>query len=393
MQINLSPKVQSIQISGIRQFMSEIASIKDCLSFTIGQPDFPTPDHVREAAKDAIDAQFTSYTVNAGDLRLREAAVKFVEEKYGLNYNPNSEVIITVGASQAIDATLRTLLEADDEVLLPVPIYPGYEPIIIQCGAKPVYMDTTKTQFKVTPELIKGAMTKKTKCIILPYPSNPTGVTLSEEEVHAIAEVVKDRSIMVIADEIYSELTYDQEHTSIATYLPDQTVVINGLSKSHSMTGWRIGLLFGPTWLLREVLKVHQYTVSCASSISQAAALQALTVGKNDALPMRDAYKERRNYMQLRLEQIGFEVIKPGGAFYFFVKIPTHVDLSSYDFCIDVAHKAKVAMIPGSAFSTYGEGYVRLSYACSMETIEEGMDRIEGYFQINERKSFEGSKL
>lgn len=381
MQINLSPNVQSIQISGIRQFMSEIASIKDCLSFTIGQPDFPTPEHVREAAKDAIDAQFTSYTVNAGDIRLREAAVNFVKEKYHLNYDATSEVIVTVGASQAIDATLRTLLKEGDEVILPVPIYPGYEPIIIQCGAKPVYIDTTKTQFKVTPDLIKAAITEKTKCMILPYPSNPTGVTLSKEELQAIAEVVEDSSIMVLADEIYSELTYDQEHSSIATFIPNQTVVINGLSKSHSMTGWRIGLLFGPEWFLKEVLKVHQYTVSCASSISQAAALQALTVGKDDALPMRDAYKERRNYMQQRLEQIGFEVIKPGGAFYFFVKMPSHVDLSSYDFCIDVAHKAKVAMIPGSAFSTYGEGYVRLSYACSMEAIEEGMDRLEEYFK------------
>jgi aminotransferase len=376
----LNPNVRDIKISGIRKFFNMVAHIEGMISLTIGQPDFPTPRHIKEAAKRAIDENFTSYTHNAGFFQLREAASSFVETKYNVHYDAESEVIMTNGASQAIDVVLRSLLEPGDECILPGPVYPGYEPIIHLCGAKPVHIDTTQNEFKVSAELIEEHITDSTKCIILPYPSNPTGVSLKADELKEIASVLKGRNIFVVADEIYSELTFEGDHRSIAEFIKDQTIMINGLSKSHSMTGWRIGMIFAPECISKHLLKVHQYNVSCASSISQKAAFEALTTGANDAVVMRKEYETRRDYMYQRLLEIGFQnVVKPDGAFYFFIKIPESIDMTSFEFALSLAQEEKVAVVPGDAFSKYGEGYIRLSFACSMNQLEEGLVRIQSF--------------
>jgi aminotransferase len=376
----INPKVKDIEISGIRKFFNLVAGTKDMISLTIGQPDFPTPLHVKEAGIKAINEDFTTYTHNAGTIELRTAASRFIETKYGLSYKPDTEVIVTTGASEAIDISFRTILSEGNEVILPGPVYPGYEPIIRLCGATPVYADIRPHQFRFTADVIKPYLTDKTRCIVLPYPSNPTGVSLTKKELEEIADLVRGHDIFILADEIYSELMYQQDHTSIATFLREQTIVINGLSKSHSMTGWRIGLLFAPEEISKHILKVHQYNVTCATTISQAAALEALTNGIDDAIPMKHEYGKRRDYVYHRLLKMGLDVIKPDGAFYFFVKVPV-LNQSSFDFCLSLVEKAKVAVVPGSAFSSFGEGYFRLSYAYSMETLEEGLNRLETYFK------------
>lgn len=376
----VNSRVKQIELSGIRKFFNMVADYEDVISLTIGQPDFDTPEHVKNAGIEAIQQNFTTYTHNAGFIQLREAASHFLFKKYGLTYSPENEVIVTVGASQAIDCTFRTLLEEGSEVILPSPVYPGYEPLIKLAGGTPVYVDTTTNQFKLTAELLAPYITEKTRCIVLPYPSNPTGVTLEEDELQEIAELVRDKNIFILSDEIYSELVYGKHHHSIARYLREQTIVINGLSKSHSMTGWRVGLLFAPEAVAKHLLKVHQYNVSCATSISQKAAYEALTTGIDDATVMKDAYQERLEYVYNRLVKMGFEVVKPDGAFYLFPSIKKF-NQSSFDFALSLVKNAGVALVPGSAFSEYGEGYVRLSYAYAMEQLIEAMDRIENYVQ------------
>jgi aminotransferase len=375
----INQKVKDLEISGIRKFFNMVANTEDMISLTIGQPDFPTPEHVKNAGIKAIKDNYTSYTHNAGYLELRMAACQFVEKKYGITYNPENEVIVTTGASEAIDITFRTILTEGTEVILPGPVYPGYEPLIRTCGAIPIYADVRDNQFRLTAEKIKPYITEKTRCIVLPYPSNPTGVSLTKSELEEIASLVREYEIFILADEIYSELVYDQSHQSIASFLKEKTIVINGLSKSHSMTGWRIGLLFAPEYLTKHILKVHQYNVSCANSIAQKAAFEALTVGIDDALLMKREYAQRREFVHNRLQGMGLNVVKPDGAFYFFVEIPKLIPLNSFDFCLELVREANVAVVPGSAFSEYGEGYFRLSYAASLETLKEGLNRIERY--------------
>jgi len=356
-----------------------VAGMDGIISLTIGQPDFPTPRHVKEAAIRAIQENKTVYTHNAGLLETRKAAADFVRKKYGLVYNPESEVIVTTGASEAIDISFRTILDEGCEVILPGPVYPGYEPIIKMCGAKPVYADIRENGFRFTASIIKKYLSANTRCVVLPYPSNPTGASLSEEELREIAVLLRGKGIIVLADEIYSELSFGNPHVSIGSFLKEQTIVINGLSKSHSMTGWRIGLLFAPEKLACHILKVHQYNVTCANSIAQAAAAEALTAGIDDAVPMKEEYVARRDYVHDRLAAMGLNAVKPDGAIYFFVKVPESLAMNSFDFALDLVNKAKVAVVPGSAFSNYGEGYFRLSFAYSMETLKEGLDRLESY--------------
>lgn len=382
----INKKVKNIEISGIRKFFNMVADTPGMISLTIGQPDFPTPLHVKEAAKQAIDENFTSYTHNAGMVSLRKAATDFYQSKYQLHYQPDSEVIITSGASEAIDVAFRTILEEGNEVILPGPVYPGYEPIIRLCGATPVFVDIRENHFRFTADLIKHYITERTRCIVLPYPSNPTGVSLTEDELIGISELINDRDIFILADEIYSELSYEQPHVSIANFAKEKTIVINGLSKSHSMTGWRIGMLFAPQNIAKHILKVHQYNVTCASSISQMAALEALTIGIDDAIPMKAEYVKRREYVYERLNNMGLNVVKPDGGFYFFVKIP-YSNISSFDFALSLVKEANIAVVPGSAFSQLGEGYFRLSFAYSIETLTEGLNRLEGYLQKTNRHS------
>lgn len=376
----LNDQAKSIQISGIRKFFNEVAQFPNAISLTLGQPDFPTPLHVKEAAIAAIHNNQTVYSHNAGYLELRQAASEYVKEKYELIYDPTSEVIVTAGASEAIDITLRTILNNGDDVLLPAPVYPGYEPVITLCGAKSIYIDTAQSGFKITPKLIDKHITEKTKAIIIPSPSNPTGVVLEDQELSELAHYLSKKDIFVLSDEIYSELKYNGNHRSIAHYegMREKTFVINGLSKSHSMTGWRIGLLFGPQNLLQHVLKVHQYNVTCASTISQAAAIEALTNGKNDATEMREAYKQRLDYCCTRLNQMGISFEKPNGAFYLFVSVKKY-GLTSYEFALKLLQNEEVAVVPGDAFTKLGEGYIRISYAASMEQLVKGMDGIENF--------------
>jgi len=373
----IHPQVRNIEVSGIRKMANRVAQYHDVLSLTIGQPDFPTPQHVIEAAKRAMDSGKTVYTPNAGLLELRQAAADYVRIKYGLEYNPISEVLITVGASQALDMALRTIVTPGSEVILPGPVYPGYEPLIRMCGGEPVHVDTTGTSFKLTAEAIREKITDRTRAVILASPSNPTGAVFTPEELDEIAEVLADRDIFIISDEIYSELVYGRPHVSIAALpgMRDRTIVINGLSKSHSMTGWRIGFAFAPETIARHMVKVLQYNITCASSISQYAALEAVTAGIDDALPMRTSYVERRDYVYKRLVDAGFDVVLPEGAFYIFPSI-RKFGRTSEAFAYELLDRERVAVVPGSAFSPYGEGYVRISYACSMDVLSQAMDRI-----------------
>lgn len=370
------------EISGIRKFTSMLVDYPDAINLTIGQPDFQTPDHVKESAKSAIDQNFTSYTPNAGLLELRKAIAQFNEEKYGLKYNPENEVVVTHGASGAIMAVLRTILSEGCEVIVPAPVYPGYVPIIEMFGGIPVYVDTTSTDFVLTAELIEKHITEQTRAIFLCSPANPVGTIIEENQLKEIATLLKDKEIFIISDEIYSELIFDKKHYSIASFegMREKTIVVNGVSKSHSMTGWRIGYTLAPAYISKEITKVIAYFLSCESSISQYAALEALTVGKDDAIVMKNEYKKRRDLVYNRLVSMGIDVVKPEGAFYIFPSIK-QTKMKSFDFCIRLLEEQEVATVPGSAFSNYGEGYIRISYAQPLEKLEEAMNRLERFME------------
>ena len=378
-------QLDKIQVSLIRQFDQAISEIPGVLRLTLGEPDFTTPDHVKEAAKRAIDQNQSYYTGMSGLLTLRQAASDFVKEKYQLDYAPENEILVTIGATEALSATLTAILEEGDKVLLPAPAYPGYEPIVNLVGAEIVEIDTTENGFVLTPEMLEKAILEqgdKLKAVILNYPANPTGITYSREQLEALAAVLRKYEIFVVCDEVYSELTYTGEtHVSLGTMLRDQAIIINGLSKSHAMTGWRLGLIFAPTAFTAQLIKSHQYLVTAANTMAQHAAVEALTAGKNDAEPMKKEYIQRRDYIIEKMTALGFEIIKPDGAFYIFAKIPAGYNQDSFAFLKDFAQKKAVAFIPGAAFGRYGEGYVRLSYAASMETIKEAMKRLEEYMR------------
>jgi aminotransferase len=376
----INPQVKDIQISGIRKISNLVSTIPGALTLTIGQPDFPTPRHIIEAGKRALDENKTVYTQNPGLLELREAVSHFVKVKYGQTYRAADEIIVTAGASQAVDITLRTILTPGAEVILPAPIYPGYEPLIRLAGGIPVYVDTRENGLKLTAELLAPYLTDQTRCVILCYPSNPTGQVLSKQELNDLAELLEDRELFILSDEIYSELVYGESHQSIATIgkLRDKTIVINGLSKSHAMTGWRIGFTLAPANITEHMVKVHQYNVTCASSVSQYAALEALTAGIDDGLPMRQEYEARRDYVYDRLLAMGFELEKPEGAFYLFPSI-AKFGLSSQEFTMRLLQDEHVAVVPGDAFTSYGEGFIRISYAYSQEVLEESLNRVERF--------------
>ena len=378
-------QLDKIQVSLIRQFDQAISEIPGVLRLTLGEPDFTTPDHVKEAAKRAIDQDQSYYTGMSGLLTLRQAASDFVKEKYQLDYNPENEILVTIGATEALSATLTAILEEGDKVLLPAPAYPGYEPIVNLVGAEIVEIDTTENGFILTPEMLEKAILEqgdKLKAVILNYPANPTGITYSREQLEALAAVLRKYEIFVVCDEVYSELTYTGEnHVSLGTMLRDQAIIINGLSKSHAMTGWRLGFIFAPANFIAQLIKSHQYLVTAANTMAQHAAVEALTAGKNDAEPMKKEYIQRRDYIIEKMTKLGFEIIKPDGAFYIFAKIPAGYSQDSFAFLKDFAQKKAVAFIPGAAFGQYGEGYVRLSYAASMGTIREAMKRLEEYMR------------
>lgn len=377
--------LDKIEVSLIRQFDQSISDVPGIMKLTLGEPDFTTPEHVKEAAKAAIDANQSHYTGMAGLMALRQAAADFVKDKYHLTYNPDNEILVTIGATEALSATLTAILEPGDTVLLPAPAYPGYEPIVNLVGADIVEIDTTGNDFVLTPEVLEQAILEQgdsLKAVLLNYPTNPTGVTYSREQIKALADVLRKYDVFVISDEVYSELTYtDEPHVSIAEYLPEQTILINGLSKSHAMTGWRIGLIFAPAVFTAQLIKSHQYLVTAATTMAQFAAIEALSAGKDDALPMKAEYVKRRDYIIDKMSALGFKIIKPNGAFYIFAKIPEGYEQDSFKFCQDFAREKAVAFIPGVAFGKYGEGYLRLSYAASMETITTAMERLKEFME------------
>ena len=375
-----------IEVSDIRRFDERVSVIEDMLKLTLGEPDFNTPEHVKLAGISAIENNDSHYTGMAGDLELRKAVATFMQKKYQVSFAPENEILVTVGATEALSASLLAVLNPGDKIIVPTPIYPGYEPLITLARAEPIYIDTTSNGFVLTPEMIEAAMLEhgdQVKAIILNYPSNPTGVTYNREEVKAIADAVKKYSIFVISDEIYSELTYGETHVSIAEFARDQTILINGLSKSHAMTGWRIGFILAPQELIGQIVKVHQYLVTSATTMAQKAAIVALTAGADDALPMKIEYMKRRDFLYEKMKNLGFEIARPNGAFYIFAKIPDGYTQNSMNFCVDLAEKNKLAIIPGSAFGAAGEGFVRLSYAASMEKLELAMERLTAYMATN----------
>lgn len=377
-----NPRLSRIEVSKIRQFDQQISSIPDVIKLTLGEPDFPTPEHVKQAGIAAIEEDFSHYTGMRGLEELREAACMFQQQRYGLTYDPQTEVLTTVGATEAIASALLSVLEEGDKVLIPAPAYSGYQPLVELAGAELIPINTSDTGFVCQPEQFERAFEQygsAIKAVILNYPNNPTGTTLSASQLEAIAEVLKKYPVFVISDEVYAELTYTGTHISIASYLPEQTIVISGLSKSHAMTGWRVGFIFAQKALIDELIKVHQYLVTAATTMSQKAATEALINGVKDSENMKEQYQTRRDYLVQQLAPLGFEVTQPNGAFYLFCKLPAVIQTDSWQFCVDLAEQAKVACIPGIAFGPEGEGYIRISYASSMENLHEACKRIKDF--------------
>ncbi|MGL4819285.1 MAG: aminotransferase class I/II-fold pyridoxal phosphate-dependent enzyme [Bacilli bacterium] len=371
--------VTDIQTSGIRQFFNLASNYPDAIGLTLGQPDFPTPERIKQAGIAAILQNETVYTPNAGTMRLRQCASEYYS-KHGNLYDAQTEIIVTMGASGALDITLRGLLNPGDEVIIPAPVYPGYEPLIRMMGATPIFVDTTESGFKLTPEQIQSARTKRTRAVIVPYPSNPTGVVLTHAESTALANYFETTDLWIISDEIYSDLVYDVEFTSFSSFpnIRQQTVVIQGLSKSHSMTGWRVGFVLAPANVCAELVKVQQYSVSCASSVSQAAAIEALTGPQGELQEMKQTYAQRRNYLLHELARLKLPVTKPEGAFYVFPSIASF-GIDSWSFAARLLEEEQLAVIPGRAFAPYGDAFIRLSYAYSDASLQSAVARLERF--------------
>lgn len=373
--------VQDIPPSGIRKFFDLTMSMKDVISLGVGEPDFVTPWHIREEGWYSLEKGYTSYTSNAGLLELRELIALRLRNDYDLEYNPGNEVLVTVGVSEGIDLALRAILNPEDEVIIPEPSYISYKPCTIFAGGKPVVVSTdASTGFKIKPEDLEKAITKKTKAILVSYPSNPTGTTMSREELEAITELIAKYDLLVIADEAYSLLTYDRPPISFASLggMKERTILLDGFSKAYAMTGWRIGYAAGNAEIIGAMTKVHQYTMLCASIISQRAAIEALRHSQEEVEKMKQEYNYRRKIMVNGLNEIGLECQMPGGAFYVFPSIKK-TGLSSEEFAQKLLFQERVAVVPGMVFGQCGEGYIRCSYATSLAKIEEALIRIDRF--------------
>ncbi|KZE38838.1 N-acetyl-L,L-diaminopimelate aminotransferase [Bhargavaea cecembensis] len=376
----INENAAGISIPGIRVFANKVNLLPDGINLTIGEPDFPTPEPIKQAAVAAITNNLTGYSHNAGLLSLRKSVSRHFHQSYGFAYDPEHEILITNGASSGIDAALRTILREGDEVILPAPIYSGYDPVIRLAGGVPVYLDTSDTGFKPDPVRLEALVTLRTKAVILNYPSNPTGATLDRDTTDRLADVLSRHDLFVISDEIYSENVYSGPHISLASYpsLRNQLILIHGLSKSHSMTGWRVGFVLAPRFLTEQILKVHMSNSICASLPSQYAAIEALETCRDIPKEMNKAYIRRRDYAHRRLTEMGLDVELPTGAFYLFPSI-TRTRLGSWEFAEKLLDSQHVAVVPGGSFTSYGEGFIRISYATSMDTLVKGLDRMETF--------------
>jgi len=389
--MSLNQTLQKIQPNAIRAFDAKTSQIPEILKLTLGEPDFNVPDHIKQAAIASILADDSHYAPAPGTLALREAVQHFLADRYQLTYAAASQIIITLGATEGIYDTVNAVVNAGDRVLIPAPNFPLYDPIVTLAGGIPTYVDTSETGFLLTTDQLQTALAtygESLTTIILNYPSNPTGVTYSAEQLAALAEVLKETDITIIADEIYSELVYESTHQSIAQWLPEQTLVLNGVSKSHAMTGYRIGFVAGPEKLIQATGLIHQFAVTSAANPTMAAAAEALgtSAGKNDTAEMRAAYQTRRDYLVPALTALGFEIPHPAGAFYVFAKLPVAFDTDDEAFSLALAEIGKVAVIPGSAFGVGGAGYIRISYASSLSDLQLAVERITNFVTNSQLK-------
>ncbi len=384
----LSKQTVALKPSGIRKFFDLLADMKDAISLTIGEPDFVTPYHIRRAGIESLEKGKTYYTSNSGLLELRRAIAQYLHRRFDLSYDGDSEVVVTVGGSEAIDVAMRALIDPGDEVIIPMPSFVCYEPLAKLAGATPVLIETReKDCFKLRADDLRAAITEKTKLLVLPYPNNPTGAIMTREELEEIADVLRGTDIMILSDEIYGELTYGRRHVSIAS-LPDmaeRTVLVSGFSKAFAMTGWRMGYAAAPAPVAKQMLKLHQYAIMCAPTTAQFAALEAMNHGDEDVAYMTEQYNHRRRYLVDRLRRMGLSCFEPEGAFYVFPNI-SGFGMTSEQFCEKLLYEHKVAIVPGTAFGDCGEGYARISYAYSVEHITEGCDRMEAFVKSLKRE-------
>lgn len=374
----LSEKARSLKPSAIRRFFDLMENIKDSISLGIGEPDFVTPWHIRDAGIYSLEKGFTKYSPNAGLTELRRQICLYMKRRFGLDYDPGSQTVVTVGGSEAIDLCVRALVNPGDEVIIPQPSFVCYEPIVTMAGGKPVLIKTAaENRFRVTAAQIKRVLTSRTKLLILPYPNNPTGAVLEKEDLEEIAGVIRGTDILVLTDEIYAELTYGAKHVSMASVegMYERTVVVNGFSKCYAMTGWRLGYACGPREIVSQMIKIHQYAIMCAPTTSQYAAVEAMANGDRDIETMREDYDKRRRLVVDGLNAAGLECFEPQGAFYAFPSIRS-TGLSSVEFCENLLMKERVAVIPGNAFGENGEGHVRCCYAASVKELTEALGRI-----------------
>ena len=377
----LNDTVCQLKPSGIRKFFDMLSGMNDVVALTVGQPDFTTPWHIREAAIESLEKGKTYYTSNAGTPELRLEISKYMKRRFNINYAPQDEIFVTVGGSEAIDLAMRAILAPGDEVILPQPAFVCYEPIALMQGAKVVHINTKpENNFKVTADEIKACITPRTKMLILPFPNNPTGAILTRQELEEIAEVIKGTNICILSDEIYAELTYGRNHVSIAEIdgMWERTIIASGFAKAYAMTGWRLGYLCAPAPLIKEMLKIHQYAIMCAPTASQFAAVEAMRNGDDDVEYMRNEYNRRRTYLLKGLRDIGIECFEPEGAFYMYPNIGTF-GLSSEEFAERLLYESKCAIVPGTAFGECGEGFARISYAYSLKHLGQALERIEDF--------------
>ena len=377
----LSDKIVTIPPSGIRKFFDIVSEMKDAISLGVGEPDFDTPWHIREEGIYSLEKGRTFYTSNAGLKELKQEICRYLYRRFDVSYNPDSEVMVTVGGSEAIDIALRAMCDPGDEVLIPQPSYVSYVPCTMLAGGKPVVIELEeKDNFKLTPEKLLEKITDKTKILVMPFPNNPTGAIMTKEDLAPIVDIIIEKDLFVISDEIYSELTYGTDHVTIAEFpgMKDRTILINGFSKSYAMTGWRLGYAAAPHRILEQMLKIHQFAIMCAPTTSQYAAVSALRDGDNDVQMMREAYDQRRRFVLHAFKEMGLDCFEPEGAFYAFPSIK-RFGMTSDEFATRFLREEKVAVVPGTAFGASGEGFLRVSYAYSLKNLKEALGRMANF--------------
>ena len=386
----LSQKIEEVKPSGIRKFFDIVSERADAISLGVGEPDFDTPWHIREEGIYSLEKGRTFYTSNSGLMELREEICRYLHRKQGLVYQPQTDVFITVGGSEAIDVAFRVMLDPGDEVLIPQPSYVSYHPCAYMAGGEPKIIELkAENEFKLTRQELKEAITDKTKILVLPFPNNPTGSVMKKEELEDLVDVIIEHDIFVLSDEIYSELTYCGDHVSIASFpgMKERTIVINGFSKAYAMTGWRLGYAAGPTEIISQMIKLHQFAIMCAPTTSQYAAVEALRNGDDDVAYMRESYNERRRYLMHRFKEMGLSCFEPFGAFYVFPCVK-EFGMTSEEFAERLLEEENVAVVPGTAFGDSGEGFLRISYAYSLEALKEALARIEAFIKrLREKKN------